>query len=483
MDCAVLRSMKWNEANSDKQTADLMILFLDDETCRTSTLESLPLYSIPSLQLKLVKEMIENSLGREITFTPSIKPISTPTGLDSSHLNLEAWISDYQHSSNAHVDGLCNLWWPLNFTDIIRDSADKQNLLLQCDLPSEITTELLFSPSSTFQLLFTINEYWQPDCESCYHSSRTAADVTNLINKNITPSFPSHGYTLLPLSGSIEMSFPPLPDHTHKRFAVQLHLKEIRRSEESSENIEEIREIGNFNILQNIINPHSSLNALRFPPNLNEEVIKDLSYKYSLLSFITTRESFGFLFSSLFNKQDGFSFVEIGVFQGQYAERLLNTSSLLSIYVGIDTWKPWSINDYVDTTNVQSLEYHEKNYQQTIDRMNRSSSIFPLALPTRKLLIREDASKAAHLFPDHSIDVVYIDAMHHYTAVVKDILTWYPKVKVGGIVAGHDFHLGLLDSTILSVRPAVEKFAREKNLVLFTTKEEMPSWILLKTHV
>jgi hypothetical protein len=46
---------------------------------------------------------------------------------------------------------------------------------------------------------------------------------------------------------------------------------------------------------------------------------------------------------------------------------------------------------------------------------------------------------AATRYPDASLDYVYIDADHYYEAVCRDIDAWIPKVKPGGIIAGHDF--------------------------------------------
>lgn len=45
----------------------------------------------------------------------------------------------------------------------------------------------------------------------------------------------------------------------------------------------------------------------------------------------------------------------------------------------------------------------------------------------------------AALYGDASLDYVYIDADHHYEPVCRDIDAWLPKVKPGGIIAGHDF--------------------------------------------
>lgn len=40
---------------------------------------------------------------------------------------------------------------------------------------------------------------------------------------------------------------------------------------------------------------------------------------------------------------------------------------------------------------------------------------------------------------DESIDMVYIDAIHTYEAVIQDIKMWYPKVKLDGYLLGHDY--------------------------------------------
>ena len=42
-------------------------------------------------------------------------------------------------------------------------------------------------------------------------------------------------------------------------------------------------------------------------------------------------------------------------------------------------------------------------------------------------------------FEDESFDVVYIDGSHKYEDVMKDLELYYPKVKGGGIICGHDY--------------------------------------------
>lgn len=55
--------------------------------------------------------------------------------------------------------------------------------------------------------------------------------------------------------------------------------------------------------------------------------------------------------------------------------------------------------------------------------------------------IQGDSSNSAKMFKDESFDIIFIDADHSYTAAKKDILAWLPKVRKGGVLAGHDFNV------------------------------------------
>lgn len=54
-------------------------------------------------------------------------------------------------------------------------------------------------------------------------------------------------------------------------------------------------------------------------------------------------------------------------------------------------------------------------------------------------IIKNNSEAEARNHPDESFDLVYIDASHDYDSVLRDIIAWLPKVRVGGYLAGDDY--------------------------------------------
>lgn len=54
-------------------------------------------------------------------------------------------------------------------------------------------------------------------------------------------------------------------------------------------------------------------------------------------------------------------------------------------------------------------------------------------------IIKEQSWAAADMFEDGTVDFLMLDADHIYESVKKDILSWLPKIKKGGIISGHDY--------------------------------------------
>ena len=59
-----------------------------------------------------------------------------------------------------------------------------------------------------------------------------------------------------------------------------------------------------------------------------------------------------------------------------------------------------------------------------------------LGVPVR--ILAEPSVEAAGRFEDGSCDLVFLDAAHDEESVAADLRAWVPKIKPGGVLAGHD---------------------------------------------
>lgn len=59
-----------------------------------------------------------------------------------------------------------------------------------------------------------------------------------------------------------------------------------------------------------------------------------------------------------------------------------------------------------------------------------------------------------------SLDLVFIDGNHDYESVKEDIQLQIPKLKSGGLLAGHDYHLE--EDCSPGVKRAVDELLKDK---------------------
>lgn len=84
---------------------------------------------------------------------------------------------------------------------------------------------------------------------------------------------------------------------------------------------------------------------------------------------------------------------------------------------------------------------------------------------------RDISDRALQYFPPASFDMVYVDGLHDYFSVKKDIEGSLPLVKSGGWLAGHDYVKFSVATEVPKV--VVELFGREPDKVFDDT-----SWII-----
>tara|TARA_R110001592_G_scaffold238122_1_gene497442 strand:+ start:79 stop:651 length:573 start_codon:yes stop_codon:yes gene_type:complete len=170
--------------------------------------------------------------------------------------------------------------------------------------------------------------------------------------------------------------------------------------------------------------------------------------------------------------------IEVGVWRGDYSKSMI-AKLLPKTFYGIDPYtlyegytdKP-SLTEFADQSNLDMLYNDVVN---TFEGFNNNYG------STKSILVRELGAKYASQFADNSIDFVYLDADHKYEPVKEEIEAWFPKVKQGGILAGHDYtersHI-----EEFGVIPAVDEFIQRTGLKLKTTlPEPYATWWVTKT--
>lgn len=141
------------------------------------------------------------------------------------------------------------------------------------------------------------------------------------------------------------------------------------------------------------------------------------------------------LYDKVINKlPDNSHIVEIGAWKGcstsYLAVEIINSGKNIKLDV-IDTWKGAS---------------DDKGAMTDPDMIKYGGDIFPVFMkniePVKHILtpIQSASNEAYKLYKDKSLDFVFLDANHSYKFAKEDMTNWFPKVKDGGIFAGHDWN-------------------------------------------
>lgn len=147
--------------------------------------------------------------------------------------------------------------------------------------------------------------------------------------------------------------------------------------------------------------------------------------------------------------------VEIGVAEGFTTEHLLKNVEGLTLY-GVDPYE-----DYIDWDN--NLVNSKKNKEETLSKVSGYKNFF---------LYETTSDDAVDKFENESLDFVFVDGLHTYEQVLKDCRNYYPKLKVGGYLIGHDY------TRIEGVHNAANEFSSEINLAIRTAKQDL--WYIVK---
>jgi len=168
------------------------------------------------------------------------------------------------------------------------------------------------------------------------------------------------------------------------------------------------------------------MDSVRFFPKWNQETGTQV---YGLIHLMNDIGSI--------NKYKPMKIAEIGNYRGESA-LIIGSFNFVDTLYCIDLWHKQQTKN-----RLQCLSNNKKLIFLTGNSVDQSAKI-----------------------EDGSLDMVYIDAAHDYDNVVDDLFAWYPKVKSGGFICGHDYH------DQFDVVKAVNHFLKKTQLSLFKTYED-----------
>jgi len=142
----------------------------------------------------------------------------------------------------------------------------------------------------------------------------------------------------------------------------------------------------------------------------------------------------------------------VGVFDGWTSEVLLRTFPDLRLWL-VDAWKPYNDDSHMGK---QDRDYFQRAFEETM--------FWTKFAEDRRFTLRESSPSAAVRFHEGSLDFVFIDADHRYEAVRDDIRAWWPKLRSGGALCGHDYAIHRDGDGIWGVQRAVDEFAKSQSL-------------------
>jgi hypothetical protein len=145
-------------------------------------------------------------------------------------------------------------------------------------------------------------------------------------------------------------------------------------------------------------------------------LMRDETYSMGLQNLISYINNFG--------DTSKMTMIEIGSYAGESTEMF---SKYFKNVVAIDPF----MNDY-DLNDV-TCQYMEltKVYDTFKERIEKYNNIEH---------IRKTSDDAILELRGTSFDFVYIDGLHTYNQVNRDIWNYLPLIKKGGFIGGHDYH-------------------------------------------
>jgi len=162
----------------------------------------------------------------------------------------------------------------------------------------------------------------------------------------------------------------------------------------------------------------------------------------------------------LIEKNDYSDYLEIGLGVGK-------TMSFLMQNISDPDFRFYGIDPYVAYSKL-----HKKGLKFKQERFDSNKRVVENIFWSdgRGRFINEYAHEAAKKFKE-SVDIIFIDGNHTEEFVLQDMKDWYPKLREGGIFAGHDYYPA--GHHYHCVAKAVDQFAKEQDKKVYVEPDHV----------
>lgn len=130
---------------------------------------------------------------------------------------------------------------------------------------------------------------------------------------------------------------------------------------------------------------------------------------------------------------NGETLVEVGSWKGQSLAFLgqgLKAKGWSGRLVAVDTFK----GETNQPAHYKEVEKYGGSIRSVFEQNMKDCEIADMVE-----ILESDSVAATSHFKDGECSFVYIDAAHDFDSVLNDILAWLPKMRPGGMIAGHDY--------------------------------------------
>jgi len=120
--------------------------------------------------------------------------------------------------------------------------------------------------------------------------------------------------------------------------------------------------------------------------------------------------------------------VELGVYKGNFASRILEECVSIEKYYMLDPWR------HLDNWNKPANKNNDI-FEQFLSETKAKTDF----AAEKRIILQGKTTEVIDKIPDAELDFAYIDGDHTLKGIAIDLIRLFPKIRMGGWIGGDDF--------------------------------------------